>query len=460
MTMWQPDLTGRQGPLYRRIVEALAEAVEAGTLPAGTRLPTHRDLAAGLGVTIGTVTRAYAEAERRGLVVGRVGSGTYVGTAEPAAGLPGTPEPVPGLLDLSFNGAADVHAGEVAAALSALAARQDLAALLGYQADVGRPAHRAAGAAWLARSGANARPEQVLVTNGGQHALAVALATVARPGDLVLAEAVTYAGLKALASLLDLRLEGVALDRDGLVPEAVEEACRRGPVRALYVIPTLQNPTTALMPEARRRRLAEICRRHDVVLIEDHVDGFLVADAPPPLVAFAPERTFLLTSLSKSLAPGLRIGYMLAPEAYVARAAAVLRTLSWMAAPLMAEVAALLVQDGAAARIVEAHRREARARQRIAARVLAGASVETRPEAYHLWLHLPPPWRAADFAARSREAGVAVAPAEVFAVDRARAPEAVRVALGVAPDRAALEGGLRVLARLLAAPPAPYLPVL
>ncbi len=135
------------------------------------------------------------------------------------------------------------------------------------------------------------------------------------------------------------------------------------------------------------------------------------------------------------------------------------RTLSWMAAPLMAEVAAALVEDGTAARIVEAHRREACARQALAARVLAGLEVETRPESYHLWLRLPAPWRAADLAARAREQGVGVAPGEVFAVDRTRAPEAVRVALGAAPDRAALEGGLRLLARLLAAPPAPYLPV-
>jgi DNA-binding transcriptional MocR family regulator len=265
--------------------------------------------------------------------------------------------------------------------------------------------------------------------------------------------------VKALASLLELRLEGAAMDGDGLLPEAVEAVCRRGRVRVLYVVPTLQNPTTAIMPEGRRQRLAEVCRAHDVLLVEDNVDGFLVADAPPPLAAFAPERTFLVTSLSKSLAPGLRVGFMLAPEAYAGRAGAVVRTLSWMTAPLMAEVAATLVQDGTAARIVEGHRREARARQRIAAGVLAGASVETRPEAYHLWLHLPRPWPAADFAGRAREAGVAVTPAEVFSVDRASAPEAVRVALGAAPDRAALEGGLRVLARLLAAPPAPYLPV-
>ncbi|MBX6321736.1 MAG: PLP-dependent aminotransferase family protein, partial [Rhodospirillaceae bacterium] len=293
MTMWVPQLSGRSGPRYVAIAEALAEDVRGGRLRPGDRLPTHRELAYRLGVTVGTVTRAYAEAERRGLVRGEVGRGTYV--LGPPAAMPWqaargrTEAAPPASIDLSTNIAWPGDAEADLARTLARLAEGDLAGLLGYQPAGALPAHRAAAAAWIAlERGMPVAPEQVLVTGGGQQAMAVALTALARPGDLVLTEQLTYPGMRVLANRLHLRLQGVAMDEDGLIPEAFAAACRAGAPRVLYCMPSVQNPTGALMPEARRRAIAEIALDHDVAIVEDDVYGFLAPDGPAPLSVHAP----------------------------------------------------------------------------------------------------------------------------------------------------------------------------
>jgi DNA-binding transcriptional MocR family regulator len=302
--------------------------------------------------------------------------------------------------------------------------------------------------------GLAADPGRVLVSSGSQHGMTAVFAALLAPGDLVLTEALTYPGMKALAGLLSLRLQGVSMDADGLRPDALAAACRAGAARALYCMPSLQNPTTAMMPEARRREVAAVAREHGLLVVEDDVHGHLPARAPRPLAALAPEIAIYLNGTSKSLAPGLRVGFIVAPEPLVGRLAAAIRGTTWMAAPLMAEVASRWIRDGTAAAAVARKRDEAAARQELAARVLLGASLQAHPAAYHLWLHLPGSWSAEAFADAARARGVVVTPAAAFAAPPARAgrpalPAAVRVCLGAAADRGALERGLRVLAGLL-----------
>jgi len=246
MTIWEPRLEGRNGPRYRAIVEALAEGVAAGELRVGGRLPTHRDLADRLGVTVGTVSRAYSEAARRGLVSGEVGRGTFVrGGHDPVA----DPDDDDGPVDLGQNHPPDPpgrpQQAALLEALAGLTTRADAGRLLDYPAAGGNAADREAGAAWIGRSGVEAAPEHVLVCTGSQHGLTVVLATQMEPGDLLLTESLTYAGLKSVAGLLHLRLKGLPMDAQGLRPEALEDACRDGGAKALYLIPTFHNPTTA-----------------------------------------------------------------------------------------------------------------------------------------------------------------------------------------------------------------------
>jgi DNA-binding transcriptional MocR family regulator len=351
------------------------------------------------------------------------------------------------------------EASLLSAALADLARDPELATLMEYQPHAGRPAERAAGAAWIARSGALAAlPEQVVVTASGQHAMAAILAAIAEPGDTLAVEALTYPGIRAAASLLHLKIVPIALDEHGLLPDALAAACRAGRVRALYTLPTLHNPTTATMPLARRRELAEVARRHEVMLIEDDVYGFLVEHPLPPLASLAPEHAFYITSTSKSFVPGLRVGYAHCPPAQVERVTAAVRAMTYSAPPLMARIASRWIEDGTGDRLVAEKRAETARRQTLARHVLARQSYHTAPEAAHLWLALPEPWQAEAFAAAARRRGVGVAPAAAFAVGR-QVPRAVRLCIGTPPTALALEQGLTRLAELLAAAPEAYLSV-
>jgi DNA-binding transcriptional MocR family regulator len=450
MTIWSPRLEGRKGPRYRAIVDALAEDFAAGELREGARLPTHRDLAETLGVTVGTVTRAYAEAARRGLVSGEVGRGTFVRGVEESAGEDAGRDAT---IDLSQNHppepAARPQTTALVSALASLTARGDVGRLLDYPASGGNPGDREAGAAWIARAGLRVSPDEVLVCTGSQHGLTVVLATLLEPGDVLLTESLTYAGLQPVAGLLRLRLRELPIDAEGLRPDALEAACREGGMKALYLIPTLHNPTTALMPEARRRAIAAIARAHGLAILEDDVHGLLPTERPTPIAALAPERCYYLTSTSKTLAPGLRIAYLAAPPPDVPRIAASLRATTWAVAPLTAAVASHWIRDGTADALVEARRQEARARQALARERLAGADLDTKPEAYYLWLRLPEPWRGETFAAEARARHVLVTPADAFAIGRTQPPRAVRLCLGAARTRETLARGLDVVAGLL-----------
>lgn len=448
MTIWPPVQLKGDGPLYLQLAEGLAQAIASGLLAPGERLPTHRDLADRLGVTVGTVSRAYAEAAERGLVSGEVGRGTFV--RAPVA----APRAEPGLLDLSANHPPAFEDPELRAAvergLVALARSAQLLEALDYPADGGNPRDREAGARWIARAGLAVRADDVLVSSGSQHGITTVLGTLLAPGELLLAEELTFPGLKAVAGLLHLRLKGLPLDEHGLRPDAFEDACRGGEARALYVVPTIHNPTGAVMPEARRREIAEIARASGVAIVEDDIHSLLPEERPRPIAAFAPERSYYLMSTSKIFVPGLRVAYLAGPEGMFPRLAASLRATAWAAPPLMAALASAWIEDGTAEALLRDRRRAAAARQARARERLAGLRFDADPASYFVWLHLPEPWRSDTFATEVRARGLAVTPAEAFLVGRGAVPPAVRVCVGAARSAAELDRALAAVTGALA----------
>jgi DNA-binding transcriptional MocR family regulator len=462
MTIWQPELANFPGPRYRAIAEALASDLRAGRLKPGDRLPTHRDLAWRLKLTVGTVSRAYAEAERRGLIDGEVGRGTFI--REPSAAIP------PGAPVIERGGGASVinmalaqpMPGEetelLAASLRDIAGSADLDALLRYQPHLGRPTDRAAGARWLKDGGIPADPERVVVTCGGQHSIAVILSGLVAPGDIVAAEAMTYPGFKAAAQLRHLKVEGIAVDHEGILPDAFAAACRAMPIRLLYVTPNLNNPLAGILSIERRKAIIDIARRHDVLIAEDNVYGFLI-DRTASFAELAPERTWHITSLSKSTAPGLRLGYILTPPDRPDRLAMAIRSSVWMAPPLLAEIATRWIESGAAHRLAAAKRRLATERQDLA-RAIFGNGCANPVSAYHFWLPLPESWRAAEFTAAALARGVAVTPGAAFAIGRVAPLNGVRVCVSAPSELSEVERGLRVLARLRAEESDPLLAVI
>lgn len=450
-TMWLPRLEDGAGPKYLAIADAIADAVAAGALRPGDRLPPQRTLARALSVDLTTVTRGFGEAQRRGLLDGRVGQGSYVRGAEQAR--PATAAAT--LVDMSMNmppqpAAARLRA-RIADGMAAIMASAEALTQLHYQDSAGIAAHRAAGAAWLSPRLGALPVERLLVTSGAQSALAAILDLSLRPGDTICAGALTYPGFKAAADRARLRIAPLAMDAEGIDPDAFAAACRKARPKALYVVPTIDNPTSATMGLDRRRAIAAIAARHGVAIIEDDAYGMLASDPPPPVATFAPELSWHIASLSKCATPALRIAYVATPgRADTQRLSDEIRATSLMASPLTSALAARWVGDGTLAAIVEAIRCENVARQALARRLL-GDAMAAHPEGHHLWLTLPRPWQRGDFVAQALHSGLSVVASDAFAT-AGRPPEAVRVSIGVVPDRATLERALQRLAYLLDRP--------
>ena len=439
--MWLPNLEGRRGPVYRRIADAIDEDVQKGTLRAGARLPPHRDMADHLGVTVTTVTRAYTEAARRGLISGHVGRGTFIRGQEIEDVTDGGP------IDLSIN--ILMPDKEVAALEPRMFQRRVLpwTELLGYIPTPGHRRHRQAMAEWLAAMGTPASPDRIILTTGAQHALLIALAVTTKPGDTVLSEEVTYSGMKDLASQMHVKLRGIPMDAEGLRVDALEAACRSTRSRVLYCMPRLQNPTSAVMPERRRRQVAALAEKYRLTVIEDDVYGFLSPERAS-LSVLIPERTLFVTSVSKSLFPGMRLGCVVAPPAMVEKLSAAVWTTTICVPPISGDLLCSWMEDGTAMRIREWKRHEVAARQAMAKRLLDGHRVQTHPSSPHVWLHLPARWTAEAFAAELRSRGVLVNPSTAFSVANQTTLRAIRVCLGTPRTRAGLE---YALTRLVAA---------
>ncbi len=439
-------------PKYQSIAEDLAQAILNGQVPMGEKLPPQRNLAHRLGVTTGTISRAYAILERQGLATARVGDGTYVRSVEH---VPASDASDQQPIDLAHNVAmvgdesSALHEAFQSLATDAELMRQ----VLSYQSETGMRRHREAGAQWLRRFGTSGQWNRVMVTHGAQHGLACVLRTVARPGDAVLTESLSYPGLQALARSMRLQLIGVETDEQGMVPQALERAAKTFDTKFVYCAPTLHNPTGATMSMARREAVAAVMRTHGMFIIEDCVHAAMQAKPLPALSTWLPEQSFLLSSFSKVLAPGLRVGYVEAAPAWLSKFAASMRADSWMVAPLLPEIATRWLESGAMESLIAQQRAMTAERLDCARAVLHGLDFKTDAEFPLIWLPLPEPWRAGQFAAALRQAGVLVRTADHFAVGRSPAPHAIRISLNAPASVEQLEAGLHILKALIDNPP-------
>lgn len=416
---------------YKQWVDTLAARIRDGALPPGTRLPTLRKFAAQHGLALVTASRVYAELQSMGLVSGEIGRGTFV--REPT--LPrdlGIDQHVAaaGVVDLNFNYPSLPGQAELLrAGLRQLAASGDLEALLRYQPHGGRPHERATVARHLAPRGLAVAPEQVVIVSGAQHGLATTVMALLQPGDVVAVDALTYPGFKVLAEAHRLELAPLPAAGQGPDLDVLERLCRRRKVRAVYAMPTLHNPLGWVMGASRRRQLVALARRHGLLLIEDAAYAFLADDPPPPLAALAPETTVHVSGISKSVATGLRVGYVAAPAAWVPRLERAIRATTWNTPGVMTAIACNWLDDGTVARLEADKRRDAAARQAIAAEVFAGLRCIRHPASYFVWLPLSEEMRADRLAGALMRERIAVSTAEPFATT-AQVPHAIRLALG------------------------------
>jgi len=444
---WLPRLTVHGGPRFLQIADALQAAVADGSLKPGDRLPPQRHLAARLEVDLTTITRAYDEARRRNLLEGRGARGTYV--AAPKVELTS-------ILDLSMNTPPPPDGVDfddmLKQGLSQVLMGADNELLMTYHLGGGSGSDRKAGAEWLEPMFGPLDSLQVVVCPGAQAAIAALILALTEPGDVILAEPMSYPGLRAAATQFGRHIVAVEADKHGMVPEMLEEACRQHKPGLLYLNPTLQNPTAITLPERRRKEVASIAKRCNVRIVEDD-PYWLLADAPPPPVAtFAPEQVVYISTLSKCLTPGLRVAFVLLRNPQEReRFLVALRSFALMVAPLTAALATQWILDGSAGGLMEGVRNEARRRHRMARDILAGR-YSGAGDGLHVWLELPAYWNSSQLARAADSEGIAVTPAEAFATGSASV-NAIRISLGSIKDRGRLQAALRRLSHLLAQRP-------
>ncbi len=448
MTDWVPDLTKFLGPRYLAFVSALDADIASGRVRPGMRLLPQRDMAQRLGLSVGTISKGYTEAEQRGLISGEVGRGTFVQRrrTEPRGQM--------GNADAAINLALNVppYTGEdeaISSTIAEIISGGDVAGLLGYLPHQGLPHHRRAMANWLASLSVTVNPDQMFITHGGQHALSIALGMIAAPGDIVLTETFTYSGMLALSVQNNYRLHGVETDSEGLVPDSLDRSLRESGARVIYCMPTLQTPSGATMSLERRQQIAAIVRKHDAYLVEDDAYAYLLTPPLPPVSSFIPERSFYVMSFAKCLAPGLRVAAMIAPESFRDRAINGVRATGWMATPLMAEVVTRLIHDGGLARQARLKREKAAIRNSIVHRVLK----EWLPPAitapgFHVWLPLPAGRTMNALVTQAAQAGITLAPPG--ALQRMETDvRGIRLCLGAPATEEDLERALIEIRRIL-----------
>jgi DNA-binding transcriptional MocR family regulator len=454
MRDWLPDLSRNDKPRYLAIADVIADDIKAGRLASGDRLPPQRKLALRLEIDFTTVARGYVEAQKRGLVESRVGQGTFVRRQPPRSeraigatrlelvdlsmNLP--PEPIdPDLIGRMNDGFAEVG--------------RDLVSLLRYQGFGGSRADKDAASAWLSRRAMVPSQERIFVSPGAHPAISAILALVAKPGDVVLCEALTYPGVRSIAAQLGLRLVGLPMDASGIEPDALIEACETLAPKALYVNPTLQNPTTLTIPSARRTALVAVARRFRIPIVEDDAYGFIPAHGPPPIASIAPDITWHIAGLAKCIGAGLRAAYVVVPDARSGWPfAAALRAANVMASPLTVALATRWIEDGTADSILRFIRSESAARQKLASELLPAGSFRADPLSFNLWVPLPKPWTRSAFIGHMRSRRIGIVASDAFTA-LGEPGESVRVCLGGPATREHIRGALDFMAHALTESP-------
>lgn len=467
MTKYIPHIPDGRAPFYARLADQLELDISEGRIEAGAKLPPQRELAYEVGATVGTIGRAYALIRERGLVSGEVGRGTYVLARNTphakdlspigiALESNRHPEPPASVLRFDSTAAPDIGQSETIGTILADIVRDHPAELASYTRTF-PDLWLEAGAQWLSRAGHEVVAEHVVPTLGAHPAVLSVIASVTAPGDHIVYEHATYSQIARSAGMIGRRPALVASDEDGVIPEDFERLCAQRHPKLAFLMPTAQNPTVHSMPAARRREIAEIARTHNVWLVEDDIYGALTDDQAPLLTSFAPERTFLVGGLSKSVAAGIRGGWLACPPQYAPRIRVAHKMLTGGMPFLLAELCARLVHSGAARQLRQRVLEEINARLALANTILAGLEFSSRPSIPFLWLALPEPWLSSTFKNAAAGRGVLVDDEDEFKPARTEQVfHRVRLGISSVATRDEVQRGLQTIRSLIDEGPTGY----
>ncbi|WP_434360727.1 PLP-dependent aminotransferase family protein [Parasalinivibrio latis] len=464
MTILLNPIIKKGVPKYLSISEEIIKAVRNGSLLPGTRLPTHRELAEQLGVSVQTVSNAYAHAEKIGVVEAWIGSGTFVckdavdDTKETEFMLAQEVKTSQDEIDMSIAHPVftEQHTQLFNEALIQIAGQKNNEPLIGAAKPVaGQRHHIEAGQHYLSSQSLMVEHERLLLTNGASHGLALALSSAVNQGDTMACGRLVDHGLISRSRIFGFKLHPLESDEKGILPESFEQACQTKKIAALNCTPSMANPTSAHMDLARREAIAEVALRYNVTVIEDDVYGALEPDRVPPLSSLIPELAFYVTSLTKTVAPGLRTGYLVVPRHMMQHAIGRLAATSWTATPLPFEIASLWIANGTINKLIQFQQQEFSVRQAMARDILSDFSFTSHPNGQHIWLNLPEGWHSEELLGAASRSGVKITSYRPFVIDNSDQPKCVRLSLGAESNREYIRQGLGVVADIIHSSPPP-----
>lgn len=458
--MWNPKVIDTDKVLYVAIADAIERDISLGILKPNEKMPPQRRLAEIIGVNLTTITRAYREAEKRGLVSGAVGSGTYVMKSSGSSNLPDVLDSRDEILEFGLVGSLKVEGYSLANVIKAALEDDVMDSLSGYVQSQGLLRHREAAAVWVRQYGLEAALENMVICTGATHAFNCCLLGLFEPEDRIAVDALTFTGFKEAAVLNHIKLEPVAMDEQGMIPESLENLCRKHKIKGIYLMPNMQNPTATVMSPDRKSAIADIILKYDLILIEDDIYNFTNLKGRTALSSLVPENGIFICGISKALFPGLRIAFTQVPERFLYKFTRAVANTVWMAPPISAELVTRLIEMGIAEKIVNKKKHIIAHRLDIARGILKDFSFQAAEGSMFLWLNLPEWWNYADFENILLLNRVRVIPADKFYVGTQTPPNAVRISLGAVKDDEELVNGLNILVRILKQHPIPESPVM
>lgn len=448
--MWDIKIIDTDKSLYIAIADAIERDIHLGILKASDKMPTHRELAKIIGVNVTTITRAYQEAEKRGLITSTVGRGTFI-TSDLGIN--------PSLINTENHEADKIEMGlvyplsflepDINPLITRVLHKNASSSLMSYSLPPGNFKHRQVACEWMRRFGILTDTSKIIITAGAQHALNCIFSSVFHQNDRIAMDYLTYPGAKAAAKRYGLHLEGVAMDEEGMLPQELEALCNRYVIKGIYTVSSIQNPTNAVMSEERRIALANIIKKYNLILVEDDLYRLLTINSCEPLTTLVPDQGIYIAGISKCFYAGLRISFVTAPTAMVNRISQAVVDTIWMAPPLNAEVACECITSGTADEIMKIKQTELQQRAELMSELLSGYVLSYVPYSMFVWLCLPEFWNSNSFERVAREHGVNVISSDKFTVGSIIPPNCIRLSLTGVDNRTSFEQGLDIIRRML-----------
>lgn len=448
--MWDLRIIDTDKSLYVAIADAIERDIRSGILKAGERLPSQRALAQKVGVNVTTITRAYNEAEKRGLVASTVGSGTYVSSDLGfCSSLFDTEKEEKKLIEMGLVLPLYEMEPDLRPMIEKALHKNELNQFMAYTSPQGLYRHRLVGCEWVKRFHVNAVPANVVITAGAQHALNCIFSSAFQPGDRIAVDCLTYPGVKTAAKRCGIQLEAVSMDDEGITPQGLSAVCNRYDIKGVYTVSAMQNPTNACMSEQRRTSIAEIIKKNGLILVEDDLYRFLSPEGSCALTSLIPEQSIYVAGISKAFYAGLRTGFIIAPEKYCNRISQAVVDTMWMAPTLNAEIACECISSGVADRMIASKRAELRLRAQRMETKLSEYYFRYAPDSMFAWLKLPDDWNSNEFEKAANDNGVNVVSSGKFSVGGIVPPNFIRISLSGAGSIAEFEEGLDRLLKIL-----------